>query len=202
MTPEAQYRQKIQDVYRLEDEGQLEAALDRIREALRLADDPHVVTTLEEHLRLPHLLQRTGHPDAARREFRRLLREGYPDQLDNPAIQWTERGLIYDAMRRAFARDGQPVEAALYEGLSYLADAYGQVLDPHQTGEQRSHVLSRERAEAVAAGMASALGDDPSEEEVTALLQQTANRFATAEAEFQPDEVEEKLRCLLGIVNP
>jgi len=198
MTAEAKYRQKMRDAYRLEDEGSLEAALDCVRGALRLADDPHVVTTLEEHLRLPHLLQRTGSPDEARREFRRLLREGYPDQLTIPSIQWKERGLIYDAMRRAFMREGRPAEAALYEGLSHLADSYGQVLDADRDAPP-PHALSTKSVEAVAADMVSSLSDGPSQNEVANLLQQTVKRFATAEAEVQLCEVKEKLRRMLGV---
>lgn len=196
------YKDTVAEAYRLEDEGNLEEALDRIRTALQMADDPGVVATLEEHLRLPHLLQRAGRPEAARREFERLLREGYPDQLTNESVQWIERGIIYNAMRRAFGREGAEVDAAVYEGLSYLADAYGRFLDTDRLDyEHNVHRLSRKAAAAVADDMLARLsGERPDSvrTQVADLLYGAVEQFGEADAAALLRDVEEELRRRLG----
>ena len=196
------YKDTVAEAYRLEDEGDLEGALDRMRTALQRADDPGVVATLEEHLRRPHLLQRTGRPEEARRAFERLLREGYPDQLANPSVQWIERGMIYNAMRRAFAREGTEVDAAVYEGLFYLADAYGRFLDPDRLDHEHNvHRLSREAAAAVADDMLARLDGEqhtPDRTRVADLLYGAIEQFGAADGEALLREVEGELRRLLG----
>lgn len=200
MSAEKRYRELLDEARRLESTGNVKGALDRVRTALQKADDPHVVTTLEEHLRLPLLLQQAGHLEAARDAFDRLLDEGYSDQLDIPTVRWHERGLIYDAMRRAFNRSGRPAEAALYEGLSYLADAYGRFLDTHRADyEQHIRRFSRENAEAVAADLIAPLDDGPSREEVADVLHDAIRRFENAEGEDILGEVEKELCRLLEI---
>ncbi|PQJ35293.1 hypothetical protein BSZ35_12390 [Salinibacter sp. 10B] len=188
-----QYRTLVNEAYRLEDEGHLEEALDRMREALQVADDSSVVTTLDEHLHLSHLLQRTGRLDEARRAFTVLLEEGYADQLDTPSVQWIERGLIYNAMRRAFVREDLVAEAACYEGLSYLADAYGGFLDSDRD-DHAAHQLSRATAEVIAGDMTKSVPNSPSAEEVTAILYGAIERFGVEDEDRLFQDVEQKLR--------
>jgi tetratricopeptide (TPR) repeat protein len=190
----------VHEAYRLEDEGDLEAALDRMRKALRAADDPGVVTTLDEHLHLPHLLQRMGRLDEARRAFGSLLEAGYADQLDIPSVQWIERGLIYNAMRRAYARKGLAAEAACYEGLSYLTDAYGRFLDTERQDASRTvHQLDRATAEAIAWDMVASVADGPSEAEVTEVLYDAIERFGDEDGDVLLHEVERALGSLFGV---
>lgn len=193
-TPE-QYRTLVNEVYRLEDEGHLEEALERMREALQAADDPSVVTTLDEHLHLPHLLQRTGHFEEARQAFASLLEEGYADQLETPSVQWIEQGLIYNAMRRAFSREGLTAEAACYEGLSYLADAYGRFLDPdRRTTEHSVHQRTRTTAEVIASDMVASVSDELASAKVADVLYDAIERFGEEDGEVLFQEVEEELR--------
>lgn len=198
MSERFSYRELIHEAGRLEGDGELEAALDLIREALARDDDPHVVTTLGEHLRYPHLLQRTGHVEEARQAFERLLEEGYPGQLTNVSVQWIERGMIYNAMRRAFGREGLHTEAALYEGLSHLAEAYGHFLEGDRNGSV-DPALSRNRVEAVAADMCARVDGAVSRREVVALLNGVVEQFGRGVGERLLRETETELRRLFGV---
>lgn len=197
--PRLRYRNLLEEADRRASEGEVEEAIDRVREALDLATNSRVISALEHYLRLPLLLQCTGRLEEAREEFRRLLEEGYSGQLDNQSVQWTERGLIHDAMRRAFVREGNPAEAALQEGLAYLAEGYGRFLN---SGQEEPDVqvgfLSGATARAVAENMASRLENASTgkadAELIADLLVQTIRRFGTSGAEELLEEAERRLR--------
>jgi len=148
--------------------GDLEGAVMCFQAAQKNAQSPHVVSTLEEHLRLPQALQESGQMGEARSEFRKLLEDGYPGQLENPSIQWVERSIIYDRMRLAFEQEGRLQDAAVYAAFSFLADAYSRFLDDARDGYEDDvvHLQSRSTAQARAEMIVEILSPNAGKEKV------------------------------------
>jgi len=84
-------------------------------------------------------------------------------------------------------------EAACYEGLSYLADAYGGFLDSDRD-DHAAHQLSRATAEVIAGDMTKSVPNSPSAEEVTAILYGAIERFGAEDEDGLFQDVEQKLR--------
>lgn len=172
-----------------------------LRAANRKADSRRVTSTIEEHLRLPSLLQESGRLDEAVAEFRRLLDHGYPGQLDNPNVRWTDRSIIYDTMSLAFERAQRPREAVICGALFFVTDAYSRFLDTARLDyeEDVCRMRSRAASEAWADHLLARIHDGMLRDELADVLQQAVCRFQNAEIEAILQDVEERLRARLAI---
>lgn len=186
-----------QESIRREDEGDLEGAIRCLRQALQKAhESSHVTSTLEQHLRLPLLLQQAGQFEEARGTFDQFLTRGYPGQLQLPSVKWVERGIVYDKMHLAFKREGCPKEALIYGVLSFIADSYGHYADMARLNyeEDMVRIQSRSTHEAVAENLLSDAEVNLPQEELTDILGRAVGQFDDEKIDQIIRDVEERLR--------
>lgn len=106
-------------------DGDLDEAVDTLREAYELTKQESVVRGVDTYLRLPMYLQKAGRPDEAWREFNRLLHDGYPNQLEDPSVRPMDNSRVYDKMRLFLQREAQEKKAVQYGILSMISWARG-----------------------------------------------------------------------------
>lgn len=126
----------------LHDNGQLEEAIRRLRDAARIDPDQLIARAL----RLPLWLQEAGRIDDARAEFEALIADvprrvavSIPRRKDRRSIEHAELAAIYDKMRLAYKREGRLDEA----------EAFGLLAAKHGAANQRAvrTQIAREQAE-------------------------------------------------------
>jgi hypothetical protein len=105
-------------------EGDLDGAVDMLRQAYQQIDREPVEHTTTTYLRLPKYLQSAGRNDEAWAEFNRLLVEGHPSQKRDPISLPGDHSQIYDAMRLFLQREKRPDRAIRSGIMSFL---YGYV---------------------------------------------------------------------------
>lgn len=115
----------------LHDDGQLEEAIRRLRDAARVDQDQLIARAL----RLPLWLQEAGRIDEARAEFEALIADvprrvavSIPRRKDRRSIEHAELAAIYDKMRLAYKREGRLDEA----------EAFGRLAVKHGAANQRA----------------------------------------------------------------
>lgn len=195
--PEKNFDSLYRESIHLEEEGKLDAAIERLRAALQKAhESSHVTSTLEQHLRLPLLLQRTGRFQEARQALSQLLAHGYPGQLKLPGIEWVERSIVYDKMHLAFKREGRPKEALVYGVLSFVASAYAHYLDMARLNyeEDMARIRSRATHEAVAEDLLSATEVDLPPGELATAIDEAIDQFDVEPGERITHDLEMHLR--------
>ena len=191
------FKTLYQQAIRLEAEGKLEEAIQTLQKALDTAHEaPHIVTTLEQHLRLPHLLFRVGRLDEAREKFEALLARGYPGQLLIPSIEWIERGMVHNAMRLEFERADRPNEAAIHGALSFIAKAYGQYIDSARSDyeEDLQRIRSRQTHKAIADAIITPAVQGISPSTLADILGEAVSRFDKEPIDQIIEDAESRLR--------
>ena len=106
-------------------EGNLEAAVDLLRQAYEKIKASSLDYSPGVFLRLPMYLQELGRTDEAWGEFNRLLTHGYPNQLKIPELMPMAHAAIYDKMRLFLQRKKKHSQAVKFGVLSYLSEALG-----------------------------------------------------------------------------
>src|SRR5262245_45794184 len=90
------------------DEGQIDTAIQLLRQAYQLIALSSIQYPVETFLRLPLYLQRAGKADEAWAELNKLLTNGYPNQPASQQLLPMDHYVIYDKMRLFLQREGNP----------------------------------------------------------------------------------------------
>jgi hypothetical protein len=109
----------------LKREGNLDAAIQTLRQAYGQIAKEQMTYGVDPFLRLPLYLQEAHRNDEAWAEFNRLIVEGYPNQLRDQGVRSMEHSKVYDKMRLFLQRDGKNDQAIVFGVLSMLARAKG-----------------------------------------------------------------------------
>lgn len=128
------------------DAGDLDVAINLLRQAYSEMARGPVSYSVETFLRLPLYLQQARRDAEAWQEFNLLLTRGYPNQLDRPDASPMEQSCIYDKMRLCLQRQKHFDRAVRFGVLSLISWAIG--LDRQQRREELDGYIDGENIEA------------------------------------------------------
>jgi len=109
----------LKEATALKKEGNLDAAITKLRQAYDAISTTNVTYDVKPFLRLPMYLQEAGRNDEAWKELNNLLL-GFPNQLKSEEVLPMTHSIIYDKMRLFLQREKKFEKAVLFSVFSYL----------------------------------------------------------------------------------
>lgn len=115
----------LKQATRERDAGNLDKAVETLRQAYAEIAQSYVSHSVDTFLRLPLYLQKAGRNDEAWREFNLLLTQGFPNQIQNLELLPMEHSQIFDKMRLFLQREKKFDLAVRFGIWSYISWAIG-----------------------------------------------------------------------------
>ena len=134
----------LREATALKKEGNLDAAIAKLREAYDAIATTNFTYDVKPFLRLPMYLQEAGRNDEAWKELNNLLL-GFPNQLQSHEVLPMTHSIIYDRMRLFLQREKKLEKAVLFSMFSYLCWVKGLFLQ--RRGRELKDCINREAIE-------------------------------------------------------
>lgn len=128
----------------LKRDGNLAGAIEMLKASYEKIKESTTSYGVETYLRLPVCLQLAGRNDEAWGFLNRLITKGYPNQLNNKALNTLDKSKIYHSMSNFLHKEKKHHQAIVFESMSLAAWAQYHYLQSEERCRSREKEMRKD----------------------------------------------------------